>query len=361
MKKKILVVCKSFYPTNGPRANRATELVKEFARLGHEVTVITPRLPIHDKFEELHGVIIKDLGTTFFHKSNHLLFKKVLMKLLIILGIAEKYNLPDFLFMNKLPKLLKNCKVDLLISIAKPHSIHWGVAKSFEVNSNLAIKWVADCGDPFMGNPFHNYSKYFEKYERLFCEKADYITVPIKEAIPSYFPEFSKKIKVIPQGFNFTEDRKFLSTYTKNNIPTFAYAGAFYKNNRDPRKLFEYLVNLNMDYKFIIYTSNVDLVVPYLEKAKGRFIIRSYVPRHELLSELSKMDFLININNISSVQSPSKLIDYYLTGRPVLSLNNNSVNQTLDEFLRYDFSNSYLFENMHLFDIHNVAESFLSL
>ena len=51
-KKRILIVSRSFYPDNSPRAFRTTELSKEFARQGHHVTVITPRVKEHREFEQ---------------------------------------------------------------------------------------------------------------------------------------------------------------------------------------------------------------------------------------------------------------------------------------------------------------------
>ena len=62
MKKKILIVSRSFYPENSPRSFRTTELAKEFARQGHDVTVFTPSVKEHREFEQEHGVLIKDLG-----------------------------------------------------------------------------------------------------------------------------------------------------------------------------------------------------------------------------------------------------------------------------------------------------------
>ena len=61
-KKKILIVCYGFYPDNSPRSNRATELAKEFALLGHEVVVLTPKKPEHFAFEKEYQIQIKDLG-----------------------------------------------------------------------------------------------------------------------------------------------------------------------------------------------------------------------------------------------------------------------------------------------------------
>ena len=367
MSKKILLITKSFYPVNGPRSTRATELVKELARSGHSVTVLTPRNnKVHNSFETQYNVKILDLGRTFFTKPPEgaiPFWKKVILKISVESGLSDRYAFPDIFFMNITEKILqKHNDYDLIISIAKPHPIHWGVAKAIRNNPKLTKKWIADCGDPFMGNPFHKHAKFLEKFERLFCQYADFITIPIKDAIDSYYPEFRHKIKVIPQGFDFDKDTSDQLTYIKNEIPTFAYAGAFYKDKRDPRKLFEYLVNLDTPFKFVIYSSNFDLVNPFLKRAEGRFILKKYIPREDLLIELRKMDFLININNVSVVQSPSKLIDYYLTDRPVLSLSNNSVDEiALDEFFSGDYSKKYSFTNMEDYNIKNVVKNLLAL
>src|SRR6056297_3312157 len=62
-KKKILIVSRSFYPMNSPRSFRTTELAKEFARQGHDVTVLTPKKEsIHNEFEKKHNLKIGDLG-----------------------------------------------------------------------------------------------------------------------------------------------------------------------------------------------------------------------------------------------------------------------------------------------------------
>ena len=70
-----------------------------------------------------------------------------------------------------------------------------------------AKKWIADCGDPFMGAKLETFRKpfYFKYFEKDFCRKADYITVPAEGAKKAYYSEFLGKIRVIPQGFNFKQ------------------------------------------------------------------------------------------------------------------------------------------------------------
>jgi len=62
-KKKILIVCRSFYPEISPRSLRATELAEEFARQGHEVTIIFPtKGRDYSSFEKEYGLRIINLG-----------------------------------------------------------------------------------------------------------------------------------------------------------------------------------------------------------------------------------------------------------------------------------------------------------
>jgi len=367
-KKKILIVSRTFYPINSPRSFRTTELVKEFARQGHDVTLLTLKDDDHHpEFELEYGVKIKDMGPLKFSPiaasgGNRItsLVNKVLRR-----GLLQLFEYPDIELIWKVKKALKKeSGYDLLISVAVPHPIHWGVAMIWKKNSSIAKAWVADCGDPYMGATLDTFKKlfYFKYFEKAFCRKADYITVPIEDAKEGYYPEFWEKIEVIPQGFKFDDVEITKNGRPENDKPTFAYAGGLIPGGRDPRPFLKYLVNLKEDYHCIFYTRSHSLVEPYIHQAEGKIEIRDYIPRVQLLETLSEMDFLINFENNTSLQLPSKLIDYYLTGRPVLSVKSGKVpEERLLQFLNGDYTGSYNFENMERFSIENVCKQFLNL
>ena len=85
----------------------------------------------------------------------------------------------------------------------------------------------------------------------------------------------------------------------------------------------------------------------YKEKLGERLDVRSYIQRESLIRELSHCDFLINIKNESSVQSPSKLIDYALTHRPILTITS-------------DFNSSYASSNKILLKLPALKSSYTS-
>jgi len=365
--KNILIVSKSFYPENSPRSFRATQLVKEFSRQGHEVTLLTVKQDeVHKPFEKEYGVQIKDFGPLKFPEFDLKKGGKISFKVKRILrrALIQFFEYPTIELLWRVKKSIKKeSGYDLLISIAVPHPVHWGVARVWNQNK-IADTWIADCGDPYMGQTLDSFNKfyYFKYFEKDFCRKADFITVPIEEAKKGYYPEFRNKIEVIPQGFDFDEVEIEKGNYTENNVPTFAYAGSLIPGGRDPRKMLDYLLQLEKPYKFIFYTNTPSLVEPYVKKSGGQVEVRDTVPRAELLKKLSGMDFLVNFENESSLMMPSKLIDYYLTGRPVLSVESFNIPQkAIDEFLNGNYRLRYEFKDMDRYRIENVCKRFLAL
>lgn len=367
-KKKIVIITKFIYPYNSPRAMRSTELAKELARQGHDVTVYA-KIGKYDygSFEIEYNFKIKPLGVKYSMKrtSEDLEYELTTKERLMSIFFGRLFEYPDIELAYKAYKILKKeSKIDTLITIANPFTIHWGTALFWKMHKKRIINttWIADCGDPYMGNPFIYRPFYFKFVEKMFCKKTDFITIPIEEAKPAYYSEFHHKIKVIPQGFNFEEFNNE-GVYKKNNIPTFIYSGLFYPNKRDPRPLLDYLINIEIDFKFTIYTKTKELVEPYKEKLGSKLILKDYIPRIELLSELSKADFLINIENHVNVQSPSKLIDYALSGRPILSINSNKNLdlEKINNFLKGNYNNALKIDNIQRYNIVNIAKQFSNL
>ncbi len=368
-KKKILLVSRTIYPNNSPRSFRTTELVKEFARQGHEVTLyIVKEHPEQAELARQFGFKLKTLGPLKLKnlpsgQSNKYLalFLRATRRLLLML-----FEYPNIELMFKVRKAMKKEKDhDLLISIAVPHSIHWGVAWARSKKHSFAKTWVADCGDPFMTNVLETIAPlfYFKYFEKWFSRKAEHIAVPAKDYIQYYYKEFWPKIKVIPQGFKF-EDSRIYEGEIKNEVPTFAFAGRFLPQLRDTRPFLDYLTSLDQVFRFVVFTPNTEFVTPYKERLGNKIDIRGFIPREDLLFELSKMDFLLHIEFHSSVKSdsPSKFADYAIVKRPVIALNMENLDK--DKFLAFlnqDYRQKLNLSGADKFRIENVTQSFLSL
>lgn len=362
---KILIVSDGFYPENSPRSHRATELAREFSRQGHLVKVITrnrgfdySRLSVEWKLdiEQLASLRWPTLQSS---RIRHLrTLKRIINRLLLIL-----FEYPGIEIMFRVRNALrKENGYDLLITSAVPHPVHWGTASIRKDGHRIAQTWIADCGDPFMGCSTDTFKKlfYFSFIEKWWSRKADFITIPIENAKNAYYPDFHDKIKVIPQGFRFAEIKK-VDKPMHNPVSTFAYAGSFIQNIRDPRTFLNYLITISGQFKFVVYTMQNELLIPYKEILKEKLEIRDYIPREELLKELEKMDFLINFDNNTSVQQPSKLIDYVLVNRPILNIKKNLNIHQIESFLNGDYTSKLEIDNLEQYNIINVAKQFLKL
>lgn len=359
---KIVIVTQGIYPALDPRSHRSTQLAMGLADIGHDVTVYA-LLGKYDYSELQKGrnLTFKNLGISRWgmsdsdNNSKYTILNRGLKKL-----FWKVCLFPDIELVPMIKRALRQEKnIDLLISIAVPYIDHFGVA----LCKNLKAKcWISDCGDPFTGNPFRKLPFYFKYIEKYWCKKTDYIVVPIETAKNGYFEKFRNKIKVIPQGFDFRNIN--LAEYKENIIPTFAYSGAVYKDLRDPSAFLRYLTALHFPFHFIVYSVGGAIFGNFSKQLGDKMEIRPYVKRDQLLHELSKVDFLININNKSGVQQPSKLIDYAMTKRPILTLTsdfNSSERKAFDEFLKRDYTHQTLVENIDDYNIENVVRKFTDI
>lgn len=364
---KVLVLTQHIFPIQTPRSIRSTELVKELARRGHDVTVYAV-LGKYDygSFENEYGLKVKNIPIRWEITPNSSdgpskrnFIDKVCGRLF------RRFEFPLFEFYYRIPEIIaKELQYDVLISISDPHHIHWGCARAkAKCPEKFPKRWIADSGDPFMMNgKTRDHLPRYEKYERLFSEACDYITVPIKDAIEAYYPEYREKIRVIPQGFDF-DLNDIGETAVHNVIPTFAFAGMFYPDIRNPKQFLEYLCNVDRDFRFYVYTRFDNLLVDFKDRLNGKLIIKAPVPRNELINIMRGMDFLVNISNLNSPnQLPSKLIDYAIAGRPILDLNPQHIDcQRIDEFLNGDYSSALKINNLEQYHISRVVEKFEEL
>ena len=360
---KIVVVSRQGWPHQGPRAFRTAELVEELARLGHDVTLYSVhREADYKSYMQKTGVTMKPLvmqipmnndGQGFRYNSLDRVIYHTFKKIADYPLYEFKYRVSD--------ALSKEEGIDLLITIAVPHEIHFGAALSKRKNPKSFAKcWIADCGDPFMFNPYSKPLFYFAREEKRWCKEVDYITVPTEQSKDGYYPEFRDKIRVIPQGFDFSKTP--VSRYKPNPIPIFAYAGQFYDGLRDPSQFLDYLATLKADFKCVFFTKS-DVPQKYHDMLGEKLIVNLNWKRPDIIFELGKMDFLLNIpNKGSKVQVPSKLIDYAIAKRPVLSIDTDFAQEKqFQSFFRGDYDDKMNLPDLDTYDIRNIARQFIEL
>lgn len=360
---RIVIITGVIYPQISARSFRGTELAKGLANMGHQVSLYAILGSYDYSKIQTKNLIIKNLGKSKWGNvdSDGVVKRSLLNRFLqrILYNILD-YPRIEYLF--KAYKALCNEQpFDLLITIAHPFGIHWGAAFFKRKYPNKFKKWISDCGDPFLGDPdVKRFRLILEPLEKFWCTSTDLIAVPVESAKTAYHHDYENKIIVIPQGISF--DSIKLEDYKCNTIPTFLYSGAVYPEMRDPRQFLEYLSTYDEDFKFYVYAPSDKIFRDFKNKLGHRMVINRYIPRLDLIKIMSKMDFLINIQNDSTVQIPSKLIDYSLARRPILNVSttlSDIEKASIDSFLKGDYSSRYIVNNIERYDSKNVCKQFI--
>lgn len=359
---KILIISNHAYPAQGPRAFRTTELSEQLVKMGHEVVLYTV-LGKHDysMYEKETGIQMRDINPRFATSANDGIGRYNLFDKFMFHYFHRLLMWPQCEFHFIMDRIIKeNPNMDMLITIAYPHSIHSGAARAKKKYSDIFPRtWICDCGDPFMLNPFIHAPHYMKKFEDLWCSECDYIAVPTTESYKGYFEQYWDKIRVIPQGFNF--EKTPIAAYKKNDVPTFLFMGSIYPGVRDPHAFMDYLLQFDKPYKFIMMMRS-PLEEKYVKESNGQIEYIVGKGRKEVVWECSKADFLINITNPSTVQTPSKLIDYGIAGRPILDIPTDFVDSTkFLQFYQGNYEGEHKIPFLDNYKIENVARQFVEL
>ena len=354
MKIHILTAC--FYPELHPRAFRAFELARELVRQGDEVhvSILTKVKGVdYQAMQQEYGFHIyiielytRQLGQTDQTGLSLTSVNPVKQKFYSIYRWLLEYLLAGNLF-RYAPKIAKQLTIDpdtdLFISLSTPFMDIYAGALYCRKHHLSNTLFIADSGDPFSGSQQTKRAFYMRWLERWVYKQYNFLAIPTEGAIPAYSKVIpAEKICIIPQGFDFKATP--LAKYQNNSIPTFAYAGVFYQDIRNPEFLLAYMAKQARNFVFRIYLRHKD---PYtetiLDKYRGllgsKLQIQYGVERAKLIYELSQCDFLVNVGNNNSTQLPSKLIDYGITKRPVFHCTADYFDQKVfEQFLAGDYS-----------------------
>lgn len=385
----IIIVSYFFRPELTPRAFRTFELVREFCKQGHNVTLILPQKKIystiiysHPNLNIIYTKSIASIQDELYEKSPKVITqeqntRKVLKKFLPTKIIKKLFfwnsyyfsQINDKIFIKDTQQYLSkiNTTYDLLISISYPIETHLSTLIGILSNRKLRqikVK-VAEYSDPFSTEKKYKIFWGYKIIDFMIGKLFNYIVIPTIHAQSSY-ALFKKEryIKVIPQGFDFSEYK--IHKYTKHTTPTFAYAGAFYTLTRNPKAFFDYLESLDIPFKFILFLVKENLetqkvVNDFISKNRDKIEVYFDTDRISLIEHLSKMDFLLNFENSTNNQVPSKLIDYAISNRPICSISTTNNNfDTFMEFLDNNYANKTII-NLEDYDIKKVVNDFLKL
>jgi hypothetical protein len=358
--KKILIITSDYFPKKSPRSHRASELSIELALQGNIVNILTHRNSlIHDDFEKNNNVKLIDFKYYEWQKW----LKNTLVGILIYKVLCRFYLFQYYFLVRQSLPGLEN--YDVVITVSSPFSIAWGMASFSKkrIKSQFNI-WIADLGDPFMLNKgLKNKPLFlFHFFEWNMLRKTNFVTIPFDEMKVQFYSSYGYKFKTIPQGVRIIP---IPLAYVPNSPIKIGFSGHIYPGIRDIFSFFDFLLEKNYDFQLIVYTNQHFLFETYKKYIGNKLILKEYVERSQLITELSSLDFLVavNFNSVGGNRTavPSKLIDYSLAKRPILLYEQSNLPlDRIQEFMQHNFENQYIVD-IQMYDIKVVAQKFIRL
>ena len=362
---KILIIAIYFPPQNSVASLRPYSWAKYWSRAGHDVTVLTTKKHEHptntvypfDGFEvrevelplfnRLRGTLGKGNTAKVAASTNVVkatLFSSLLGKVNRLIqylqkkfGVLNYCRMPDLtdLWVPPAFRAVKNEQWDLVVSTAWPYPVHQ-IAYRLRKNG-LAEKWIADWRDIWIGN--HLYGGLFpftfiEKfYERLWMNKADFITTVSEPLARILRDRYGEKVTVIYNGFD-PEDYENLppeKAYPQDGVFRIVYTGSIYPGWQDPSPLFQAISKLKDEKRItperlqvIFYGNNADMSVLAKEFNISEYVqYGGFLPRQQALHYQRDADALLFLEFESkSLQGilTGKLFEYLFAGPPILSV-----------------------------------------
>lgn len=338
--KKVLLITQNFYPEIGSAGNRMKNIYQLLKQEGYEVTVLTtepsyPNKKIYKekKFwydcslnedENIHRVSVRNRKYSFSMFNRLLYYVEVALKMIIfVLFDRKKYNQvfvsspPIFIgFVGLIAKYRYRAKMILDIRDLWPESL-----KGVGVFNSRLIIWI------------------FSLFEKILYKKANYIivnSIGFIDYINRKLKYRKKKITFIPNSARISElkeklknvDNKFQVIYTGNL--GLAQDVTFLK------ELTLKLKEHNIHFNIVGYGLRKKELIHFV-KSNKLTNVRFYNPttREECLTLNRENDVgLLSLNDkeVFDTVLPGKLVDYMITGLPIVAAVSGNSKQTIEKY-----------------------------
>ena len=353
-KKKVLIITYYWPPAGGSGVQRWLKFSKYLRDFEIEPVIYTidnPSYPILDKSSE--SEIPKDLEIlkqaifepnsmlSFFGRNNKKESAGFLNPNPTFLGkivqyIRANYFIPDARkfwiqpSVNFLSNYLENNHIDAIITTGPPHSMH---LIGLELKKKLGIKWISDFRDPWTEIDYFQQlpltkkaTKKHQDLEQEVLRKSDMVVV-VGETMKEKFLKYSKRIKVLTNGFDTIED---LSTQKLDIKFSITHVGLmnFDRNPTILWKVLNEISNTNPGFKN-------DLRIKLIGKIDDAVIQDLKVFDHNTIETIPYLDhkdvskyqassqvLLLSINEVPSAKGiiTGKIFEYLQAKRPILAI-----------------------------------------
>lgn len=330
---RVLILNYYYYPHINAHGFKWVQLAEMLANAGCHVDVISGKVANFSKEEVRNHVSIKRVGL----KREQIRESQAEGRRQgsIVKWIYKKIWWPDPCW-HWTPYLIKELvkrrksRYDYVISYYPVMAAHFGGLFYKWLNMG-SIWWIADYGDPFSVCaewPPNNQSIYGllnRLTDKIVHSNCNALSVMNSETAGRYAAVLDEsktpKIVVTP---HIAPEMQRQRVELKSRI-TFRYLGNFYPEVRTHESLFEFASTFEKytgsSCEFELYGPTAywrNITIPENIKIKG------VVSREEALKLMASAQILIHPENNSSLFTPSKLVEFIASGRPVINLGNGT-------------------------------------
>lgn len=333
---KIVVICGSYMPNYSAVGICAKNVVNEFVKLGHDVTVVAERttIPITENhIEEIRHISSSYLDLYLSPNSFFRLLYRVIGYLRAILSSKNiKYDIVKA-YLKELENISRNGKIDLIIPLCFPFESILAANKFAEIHRTEVMPVIFD--NLVMNNKYNRL-----KLNRILKEQVHLRL--LKEVITK-----SKKVFVIHSQKTFFEQKlnkemhkvifiehplllrpeRILRTST-----TVFYAGSFLKGyvpSKDMAKILEKVVPVVQNhFEFCVMGDDLKSIKALAAKFPDKIRNNGTIPFKRVMEKIADVGFFISVAEIKGVQISSKIFTYISTGKPIIHFYyaNNDIN-----------------------------------
>jgi len=356
---QLLLIVPNYYPNEGPRAWRWTGIAQQMAREGHEVHVLTGIAPGADRGRIItDGVIVHRTGYTNLLACLRGLPPAAKSTDSGVLdpwrpaGIGEfgqaalrrlwrKLYWPDGACVWRRParrllrELLSAYKFDALISSSLPFTAHLLGLEAMRMRPD--IPWLVDIGDPFsFGGLQPNHYRYRYRNwqtENRILRLADAVTVTCENTArlyEDYFPVTREKLLVLPPLYRAPAMTAGRAPFMPPHRLNIGFFGSFYHWIREPEVLLGALQALlkacpefQDRLQFHLFGNLRKAFFPSFRRfpeLQSNTTLHGWVSRASAAAAMQQCDALLSLGNANDVHLPSKCVDYWMSGRPLLHI-----------------------------------------
>lgn len=222
--------------------------------------------------------------------------------------------------------LCAKSQYDAVLTASAPHHTAFALLRARISADTLKAPVLFD---PYSTGPFYRSKRDVRLEERLLRECA--VTFVAKDVLQGYATSslcvFCKKVKCIDFPALIAHDISSDISVASPFIDC-VFIGTLYQNLRSPQAVLELFCQNNDPRMRLVFIGDshrfsAEFFAPYQKILKERLVLQGPIPYQKAISAMEHAAFLINIGNANSTQIPSKLFDYFSTGRPVINFCKN--------------------------------------